>query len=88
MKQLRDRAQREIDRLDEVWTRFKNLKVQDLEGDELLYRELRDRFGTYFDGSMVPRRCRSAWSPSTSTRRPRSSARSSAPARARRRPAP
>ncbi|GHF86058.1 DNA-directed RNA polymerase subunit beta' [Streptomyces griseosporeus] len=52
MKQLRDRAQREIDRLDEVWTRFKNLKVQDLEGDELLYRELRDRFGTYFDGSM------------------------------------
>ncbi|MEW2116710.1 hypothetical protein AB0945_16245, partial [Streptomyces sp. NPDC005474] len=31
------------------WTRFKNLKVQDLEGDELLYRELRDRFGTYFD---------------------------------------
>jgi DNA-directed RNA polymerase subunit beta' len=52
MKQLRDRAQREIDRLDEVWARFKNLKVQDLEGDELLYRELRDRFGTYFDGSM------------------------------------
>ena len=44
--------QREIDRLDEVWSRFKNLKVQDLEGDELLYRELRDRFGTYFDGSM------------------------------------
>ena len=52
MKQLRDRAQREIDRLDEVWSRFKNLKVQDLEGDELLYREMRDRFGTYFDGSM------------------------------------
>ncbi|MEN3584130.1 MULTISPECIES: DNA-directed RNA polymerase subunit beta' [unclassified Streptomyces] len=52
MKQLRDRAQREIDRLDEVWNRFKSLKVQDLEGDELLYRELRDRFGTYFDGSM------------------------------------
>ncbi|CAO0826844.1 DNA-directed RNA polymerase subunit beta' OS=Streptomyces microflavus OX=1919 GN=rpoC PE=3 SV=1 [Streptomyces microflavus] len=52
MKQLRDRAQREIDRLDEVWSRFKNLKVQDLEGDELLYRELRDRFGTYCDGWM------------------------------------
>ncbi|KRV50790.1 DNA-directed RNA polymerase subunit beta' [Wenjunlia vitaminophila] len=52
MKQLRDRAQREIDRLDEVWTRFKSLKVQDLEGDELLYRELRDRFGTYFSGGM------------------------------------
>jgi DNA-directed RNA polymerase subunit beta' len=52
MKQLRDRAQREIDRLDEVWNRFKNLKVQDLEGDELLYREMRDRFGRYFDGGM------------------------------------
>ena len=52
MKQLRDRAQRELDRLDEVWARFKSLKVQDLEGDELLYRELRDRFGTYFSGSM------------------------------------
>ena len=52
MKQLRDRAQRELDRLDEVWSRFKNLKVQDLEGDELLYRELRDRFGTYFQGGM------------------------------------
>ncbi|GAB2619038.1 DNA-directed RNA polymerase subunit beta' [Streptomyces capparidis] len=52
MKQLRDRAQRELDRLEEVWTRFKSLKVQDLEGDELLYRELRDRFGTYFQGGM------------------------------------
>ncbi|WP_301173931.1 DNA-directed RNA polymerase subunit beta' [Actinomadura geliboluensis] len=52
MKQLRDRAQRELDRLDEVWSRFKNLKVQDLEGDELLYREMRDRFGKYFEGGM------------------------------------
>ena len=24
----------------EVWDRFKNLKVQDLEGDEMLYREM------------------------------------------------
>ena len=52
MRQIRDRAQREIDRLDEVWNRFKNLKVQDLEGDELLYREMRDRFGQYFRGGM------------------------------------
>ncbi|MGL5849911.1 MAG: DNA-directed RNA polymerase subunit beta', partial [Phycicoccus sp.] len=28
------------------------LKVQDLEGDEVLYREMRDRFGLYFDGGM------------------------------------
>lgn len=52
MRQLRDRAQRELDRLDEVWSRFKNLKVQDLEGDEMLYREMRDRFGRYFRGGM------------------------------------
>ncbi|MYW03677.1 DNA-directed RNA polymerase subunit beta' [Streptomyces sp. SID3343] len=52
MKQLRDRNQRELDRLDDVWTRFKNLKVQDLEGDEILFREMRDRFGTYFSGGM------------------------------------
>ena len=52
VKQLRDRAQRELDRLDAVWTRFKNLKIQDLEGDEILYREMKSRFGRYFEGSM------------------------------------
>jgi DNA-directed RNA polymerase subunit beta' len=51
-KQIRDRAQREIDRIEEVWNRFRSLKVQDLEGDELLYREMRDRFGRYFRGGM------------------------------------
>src|SRR5580704_2652892 len=51
-KQIRDRAGKELDRLDEVWTRFKNLKVQDLEGDEMLYRDMRDRFGRYFRGGM------------------------------------
>ena len=52
MKQIRDRAQRELDRLDAVWNRFKTLKVQDLEGDEILYREMKTRFGRYFEGSM------------------------------------
>ena len=52
VKQLRDRAQRELDRLDAVWNRFKTLKVQDLEGDEVLYREMKTRFGKYFAGSM------------------------------------
>jgi DNA-directed RNA polymerase subunit beta' len=51
-RQIRDRAQRELDRLEEVWNRFRNLKVQDLEGDELLYREMRDRYGRYFRGGM------------------------------------
>lgn len=52
MRQIRERSQREIDRLEEVWNRFKTLKVQDLEGDEMLYREMRDRFGKYFRGGM------------------------------------
>ncbi|HZA33007.1 MAG TPA: DNA-directed RNA polymerase subunit beta' [Propionibacteriaceae bacterium] len=52
VKQLRDRAQRELDRLEAVWSRFKNLRVQDLEGDEVLYREMKTRFGKYFEGSM------------------------------------
>ena len=49
---LRTRAQRQLDRIEEVWQRFKSLKVQDLEGDETLYREMKKRFGKYFEGSM------------------------------------
>lgn len=52
LKQLRDRAQRELDRLDEVWDTFKTLKVQDLMGDEVLYREMKNWFGKYFEGHM------------------------------------
>ena len=52
MNQIRKRADQQIERLEQVWDRFKNLKVQDLEGDELLYREMRDRFGLYFEGGM------------------------------------
>ena len=49
---IRNRATRDIARLDAVWARFSALKVQDLEGDEVLYREMRNRFGKYFKGSM------------------------------------
>jgi len=52
MNALRRRADQQIERLEQVWDRFKNLKVQDLEGDEILYREMRDRFGLYFEGGM------------------------------------
>ncbi|MFS0884004.1 DNA-directed RNA polymerase subunit beta' [Aeromicrobium sp. 179-A 4D2 NHS] len=52
MGQLRDRHDREIARIEAVWDRFKNLKVQDLEGDELLFREMQYRFGKYFEGYM------------------------------------
>ena len=52
MNQIRRRADQQVERLEQVWDRFKNLKVQDLEGDEVLYREMRDRFGMYFEGGM------------------------------------
>ena len=52
MASLRRRSDAEIDRLDKVFDRFRNLKVQDLEGDEMLYREMRDRYGRWFDGGM------------------------------------
>ncbi len=52
MNQIRKRADQQVERLSQVWDRFKNLKVQDLEGDEILYREMRDRFGLYFEGGM------------------------------------
>ncbi|MCK2236838.1 MULTISPECIES: DNA-directed RNA polymerase subunit beta' [unclassified Crossiella] len=52
MRQLRDRAGREIDRLDEIWDTFVKLDVQQLIADEMLYRELIDRYGEYFTGGM------------------------------------
>jgi DNA-directed RNA polymerase subunit beta' len=52
MNAIRNRAQRELDRLAEVLDTFKKLKVQEIIGDELLFRELRDRFGNYFEGGM------------------------------------
>ncbi|GAB49150.1 DNA-directed RNA polymerase subunit beta' [Mobilicoccus pelagius] len=52
MNAIRRKADQQAERIQQVWDRFKNLKVQDLEGDELLYREMRDRFGMYFEGGM------------------------------------
>ncbi|WP_412541501.1 DNA-directed RNA polymerase subunit beta' [Longispora sp. K20-0274] len=52
MRQIRDRIQREIDRLDEVLDTFRKLEPKQLVPDEMLYRELRDRFEDYFTGGM------------------------------------
>lgn len=52
MRQLRDRAQRELDRLDEIWTTFTKLAKKQLIVDENLYREIVDRYGEYFTGAM------------------------------------
>ena len=54
-KQLRQavqRAQAEKDHLDKVFETFKKIKVKDLVGEELVYRDMRDRFGEYFTGGM------------------------------------
>jgi DNA-directed RNA polymerase subunit beta' len=52
MNAIRRRYEQQIERLEQVWDRFRTLKVQDLEGDEILFREMRDRFGLYFEGGM------------------------------------
>src|SRR6202166_2492400 len=52
MRQLRDRSQRELARLEEIWTTFSKLAPKQLIVDEMLYRELVDRYGEYFTGSM------------------------------------
>ncbi|GAA5122197.1 DNA-directed RNA polymerase subunit beta' [Haloechinothrix salitolerans] len=52
MRQIRDRANRELDRLEEVWNTFTKLEPRQLIVDEVLYRELYDRYGEYFTGGM------------------------------------
>jgi DNA-directed RNA polymerase subunit beta' len=52
MAQLRKRADADVERLDEVLDTFRKLDVKQLIPDELLFRELRDRFGEYFSGGM------------------------------------
>ena len=52
MGQVRKRAEAEIAQMEEVWERFKNLKVGDLEGEEQIFRAMRDKYGEYFEGSM------------------------------------
>ena len=61
--QIRNQYQRRIDRAQAVWDRFKSLKVQDLEGDEILYRDMKQRYGKYFTGYMGAEATRSVWKP-------------------------
>lgn len=50
--QIRKKYDAEIGRVTAVWERFTSLKVADLEGDEQLYRAMKLRYGTYFEGGM------------------------------------
>ncbi|TMK50702.1 MAG: DNA-directed RNA polymerase subunit beta', partial [Actinobacteria bacterium] len=52
IKQLSEQTDRRIRQLDEVFDLFKGLAPKQLVHDEMLYRDLKDRFGEYFQGSM------------------------------------
>jgi DNA-directed RNA polymerase subunit beta' len=52
IKAVTEAAQSEVGRLEEVLDTFKSLEPKQLITDELLYRELRDRFGEFFEGGM------------------------------------
>ncbi len=52
MTALRRKTQRTLEHMDKVWDRFVSLKVGDLEGDEVLYRDMVADYGIYFKGAM------------------------------------
>ena len=47
---LRERYESELDLLQRTWDEFKSLHARKILDDELLWRELRDRYGDYFEG--------------------------------------
>ena len=52
MTALRRKNARTLEHMDKVWDRFVSLKVGDLEGDEVLYRDMVADYGIYFKGAM------------------------------------
>ncbi len=52
LKDVERYTEESIDRLTRAWLTFKDLKVRQIEPDEQLFREMRDRFGMYFNGGM------------------------------------
>ncbi|MBF0581466.1 MULTISPECIES: DNA-directed RNA polymerase subunit beta' [Corynebacterium] len=52
MRHIRERAEREVDRLDEIWTTFVKLAPKQMIVDENIYNELMDRYEDYFTGGM------------------------------------
>ncbi|WP_340055437.1 DNA-directed RNA polymerase subunit beta', partial [Corynebacterium parakroppenstedtii] len=52
MRHIRERAEREIDRLDEIWNTFIKLAPKQMIVDETIYSELVDRYEDYFTGGM------------------------------------
>lgn len=52
MQHMRERGEREVDRLDEVWNHFVKLAPKQMIIDETIYEELVDRYEDYFTGGM------------------------------------
>ncbi len=52
MRHIRERAEREVDRLDEIWNTFVKLAPKQMIVDETIYEELMDRYEDYFTGGM------------------------------------
>ncbi len=52
MQHIRERAEREIDRLEEIWQTFVKLAPKQMIIDESIYEELIDRYEDYFTGGM------------------------------------
>ncbi|SPT52963.1 DNA-directed RNA polymerase subunit beta' [Actinomyces bovis] len=52
MAALRRKSTKTLEHMDKVWDRFVGLKVGDLEGDEVLYRDMQADYGIYFKGAM------------------------------------
>jgi DNA-directed RNA polymerase subunit beta' len=51
-KEVRDRADREIDLIQRAFDTFRDLHIKYIEDDEVLWRELKDRYGDFFRGGM------------------------------------
>src|SRR5690606_15826117 len=49
---IRETYEAELDLLNRVWDEFKDLFPRQILEDELLWRELEDRYGDYFEGGM------------------------------------
>lgn len=52
MATIRKNFDVEIEKIERVFNRFKNLKVQDLEGDGILYKDMKRLYGDWFEGGM------------------------------------
>jgi DNA-directed RNA polymerase subunit beta' len=52
IKSLEDKAKRRVEELRHIFEEFKALEYKQLVNDEMLFREMRERYGDYFRGGM------------------------------------